>query len=93
MAELYSVLIPHDEGRKLFNEVPRTPKERAEALTKAGIALVEAGRYEEAKECFAKAKELEGKDTPQKQEKQTGKKTQVLFDGEEKAYPCEFILE
>lgn len=60
MAELYSVLIQHKEGRALLEEVPRTPKERVEALTKAGIALVEAGRYEEAKECFAKAKELEG---------------------------------
>ncbi|WP_048141383.1 hypothetical protein [Methanosarcina horonobensis] len=56
MAEPYSVLIQHEEGRKLLNEVPRTTKEKIEALTKAGIAHVEAGEYEEAKKCFAKPK-------------------------------------
>lgn len=79
MAELYSVLIQHKEGRELLDEVPRTPKERAEALTKAGIALVEAGRYEEAKECFAKAKELEGSDSKNSKS--------------EDDYPREYILE
>jgi metal-responsive CopG/Arc/MetJ family transcriptional regulator len=63
MAELYSILIQHEEGRKLLNEVPRTTKEKVEALTKAGIAHVEAGEYEEAKKCFAKAKELESQDS------------------------------
>ena len=64
MSELYSILIQHKEGRELLDEVPRTPKERADALTKAGIALVEAGRYEEAKDCFAKAKDLESGQLP-----------------------------
>lgn len=59
MAELYAVLIKNKEGRCLLDEVPRTQIERADALTKAGIALVEAGHYEEAKKCFAKAKKLE----------------------------------
>jgi len=62
MAQLYQVLVEHEEGRALLDEVPRTAKEKADALTKAGIAHVEAGEYEEAKKCFAKAKELEGKD-------------------------------
>ena len=62
MAELYSVLVEHGEGRALLDEVPRTAQEKAEALNKAGIAHVEAGEYGEAKKCFAKAKELEGKE-------------------------------
>lgn len=74
MAKLYSVLIQHEEGRKLLEEVPRTPKERAEALTKAGIAHVEAGEYEEAKKCFTKAKELEsGQSIKQSPESRTQK--------------------
>ncbi len=93
MAELYSVLIQHKEGRKLLDEVPRTPKEKAEALTKAGIALVEAGRYEEAKECFAKAKELESQDIPKKPEDQPGNKTNVLFGGDPKDYSPKQILD
>ena len=59
MEKLYSVLINNDRGIELLNEVPRTAKEKAEALTKAGIAHVEAGEYEEAKRCFARAKQLE----------------------------------
>ena len=62
VAQLYQILVEHEEGRVLLDEVPRTAKEKADALTKAGIAHVEAGEYEEAKKCFAKAKELEGKD-------------------------------
>lgn len=78
MAELYSILIQHKEGRELLEEVPRTPKERAEAFTKAGIALVEAGEYEEAKKYFAKAKELEDSNSNSKSDED---------------YPREYILE
>lgn len=87
MAELYSVLIQHKEGRELLDEVPRTPKERAEALTKAGIAHVEAGEYEEAKKCFAKAKELESFNPDSKNSKSEKK---VLF---EEDYPREYIID
>jgi Arc/MetJ-type ribon-helix-helix transcriptional regulator len=59
MEKLYSVLINNYRGIELLNEVPRTAKEKAGALTKAGIAHVEAGEYEEAKRCFARAKQLE----------------------------------
>ncbi|MDQ1251007.1 MAG: hypothetical protein QG646_76 [Euryarchaeota archaeon] len=81
MYELYSVLIQYKEGRKLLDEVPRTPKERAEALTKAGIAHVEAGEYEEAKKCFAKAKEL-GNEQPLEQKKnQREKEEEYMGEG------------
>ncbi|WP_440945153.1 hypothetical protein ACSAZL_13430 [Methanosarcina sp. T3] len=87
MAELYSYLIQRKEGGELLDEVPRTPRERAEALTKAGIALVEVGKYEEGKECFAEAKELEDSNPDPKNSKSEKK---VPF---EEDYPHEYILE
>lgn len=46
MARLYSTLAKTDEGRKLLEEIPTTDKEKAEALTRAGVAHVEAGEIE-----------------------------------------------
>jgi Arc/MetJ-type ribon-helix-helix transcriptional regulator len=57
--KIYEVLIEYPEGRAVLNEFKRTKEDKKDALIRAGIAHVEAGEYEEAKKCFAKAKELE----------------------------------
>jgi metal-responsive CopG/Arc/MetJ family transcriptional regulator len=93
MAELYSVLIQREEGRELLDEVPRTPKEIADALTKAGIAHVEAGEYEEAKKCFAKVRELEGKDSPNTQKVAEAKGCYKTLLSEEEEEPEEETVE
>lgn len=58
MAELYFVLIQHKEARELLKEVSRTPKKRAEALTKAGIAWLKPGDMKKQKSVLQKLRNL-----------------------------------
>ena len=57
--KIYEVLIEHPEGREILGQFEKTKEEKKDALIRAGIAHVEAGEYEEAKRCFARAKELD----------------------------------
>lgn len=74
MAQLYQVLIQHDEGRALVGKIRLSTQEKIASYIKAGNALSELGEYEEAKKCFAKAKALDENWQPE-QPKKSGRIT------------------
>jgi metal-responsive CopG/Arc/MetJ family transcriptional regulator len=59
--------LENKEMIKLLDNLPRDRATQIEALKKKGMACIELREYEEAKDCFAKVRELEGKDSPNTQ--------------------------
>ncbi|AKB37391.1 hypothetical protein MSSAC_2801 [Methanosarcina siciliae C2J] len=82
MSDLVSIALAEFIGKYNREQKDAASKKSMHIVSdviEAGIALVEAGRYEEAKECFAKAKELEGSDSKNSKS--------------DEDYPREYILE
>lgn len=63
LINVYTKLLEDENGRKLLMNIPYDKSTQVEALKKRGMACVELGDLDEAMKCFAKAKELEEKES------------------------------
>ena len=62
LVEIYHMLLQSEEGKAILSGMQKNTLETIDALKKRGVTCVELGDLDEAMKCFAKAKELEGKD-------------------------------
>lgn len=80
LVDVYQRLLEDDAGLVLLKGLPKDKTTQIEALKNRGIACVELGDLDEAMKCFAKAKELEGKDQKENELDASTMKSKVVIE-------------
>jgi len=59
LIKIYNILLESEDGRKILSEFTAERDKKIEALNKAGSAMVDLGKYDDAKKYFDEAQRLE----------------------------------